>query len=480
MTLDYIEFHGAERPDAVAFIHDGRTVTYSRFGSDIRKVMSALREFRLARGEWVGVGCADHYLHWVLLSALDRLGVATLSLFPQEQPEAHHLLSKLSLVISEWEFPGAPIKRRHAITPRWLESIGALPELDDAALPAKSGDDIVRVLRTTGTTGRPKVLLSARREHESSADCWAWKLGLSHRSRFMLMIPLEVNTVYSLATAVLRAGGIVMIETRMHLAEALSRHGITDVCLFPVDLKAVLDTLPQGYVKPANLAITSFGAVLSDELRAEVNAKLADTLYDDYGTREVGYVSRVASSGGIGLVSPNVQVEVLDDRGVALPFGQVGRLRIKAPIMRSVYVDDPEATSRAFQDGWFISSDLAVLHGPRRLQIMGRYDEALNIGGRKFAPELIENAVQNVTNARDAGVFSTSALDGAEEIWVAVTDSPIDDKDLWHRIERRLALQFVRLHVVRLPVIPRNHGGKIQRDRLKQVVAQAREISRPE
>jgi len=171
---------------------------------------------------------------------------------------------------------------------------------------------------------------------------------------------------------------------------------------------------------------------------------------------------------------------VVDDRGVVLPFGQVGKLRIKAPIMRSVYVDDPEATGRAFQNGWFISSDLAVLHGPRRLQIMGRYDEALNVGGRKFAPDLIENAVQNDTNARDVGVFSTSTVDGSEEIWVAVSDSPIDDKDLWHCIERRLALQFVRLHVVRLPAIPRNHGGKIQRDRLKQAVARAREISRPE
>lgn len=480
MTLDYIEFHAAERPDAVAFMNDGRAVTYRQFGSDIRKVMSALRGFDLARGEWVGVGCGDHYLHWVLLLALDRLGVATLSLFKSESREAHPLLARLSLVISEWEIPGAPVRRQHAITPRWLEDVRTHPEIGDEALPAKSGDDIVRVLRTTGTTGKPKLLLSARRELEGAADCWAWKLGLSARSRYLLTIPLEVNTVYSLATAALRAGAITVVETRIHLADAFSRHGITDVCLFPIDLKAVLDTLPPGYVKPTSLAITSFGAVLSDDLRAEVNAKLADTLYDDYGTREVGFVSRVASAGGIGIVSPNVQVEVVDDRGVALPFGQVGRLRIKSPIMRAVYLDDPEATREAFRDGWFISSDLAVLHGPRRLQIMGRSDEALNIGGRKFAPEAIESVVQRVANARDAGVFSISSSSGTEDVWIAVADTPLDDTVLWERIRQRLSeLQFVRLHVVRLPVIPRNHGGKIQRNLLKQAVAQAREISRP-
>ncbi|HKX10164.1 MAG TPA: class I adenylate-forming enzyme family protein [Stellaceae bacterium] len=484
MTLDYIEFHAAERPDAVAFVDNGGAITYRHFGRDVRKMITALQEFGLTRGAWVGVGVgnAHQYLHWVILLALDRLGIATVSLFPKEAPEAYRILDRLSLVISEWEYPGAPIKRHHAITPAWLEKVLALPEIGDDALPVESGDDIVRVLRTTGTTGRPKILLSARRELECAADCWAWKLGLSRHSRYMLTIALEVNTIYGLATAALRAGAMVVFETRIHLAEAFSRHGITDVCLFPIDLKAVLDTLPPGYVKPPNLAITSFGAVLSDDLRTEVSAKLANTLYDDYGAREVGFVSRVASSGGIGVVSPNVQVEVVDDRGVALPFGQVGKLRIRSPMMRTVYLDDPEATSRAFQDDWFISSDLAVLHGPRRLQIMGRSDEALNIGGRKFPPEVIESRVQSAVDARDVGVFSASNPNGIEEIWVAVAHTLVDDKELWERIQPSLSsisLQFVRLHIVRLPAIPRNHGGKIQRNLLKQAVAQAREISNP-
>src|SRR5689334_2048115 len=111
MTLDYIEFHAAERPEAVAFVDNGHAVTYRRFGSDIRKAISALQAFGLARGAWVGVGCADHYVHWVLLLALDRLGIATVSLFRQEGPESDRLLAQLGLVISEWEYPGAPIKR---------------------------------------------------------------------------------------------------------------------------------------------------------------------------------------------------------------------------------------------------------------------------------------------------------------------------------------------------------------------------------
>ena len=482
MTLDYIELHAAERPDAVAFVDNGRAITYRHFGRDVRKMMTALQGFGLTRGAWVGVGVAhDHqYLHWVMLLALDRLGIATVSLFSKEAPEAHRIFARLSLVISEWEFPGAPIARHHAITPAWLKTVLALPEIGDDALPVKSGDDIVRILRTTGTTGEPKVIRSPRRTLEAWADCWAWKLGLSERSRFLLTLPLEVNTIYTLAIGALRAGSTVIFETRVHLAVAMSDHAITDVCLFPIDLKAVLDTLPQGYVKPRNLAITTFGAIVSDDLRADVIARLASTLYDDYGTREVGYVSRIASGGRpFGMVSPNVQVEVIDEHGAVLPFGQVGRLKIKSPFMHTEYFEDPETSKESFQGGWFISSDLAILHGPRRLQIMGRSDEALNIGGRKWAPEVIESGLQSAVNARDVGVFSISNPNGIEEIWVAVADAPVDDKELWERIEPSLSLQFVRLHIVRLPAIPRNHGGKVQRNLLKQAVAQVPEIPRP-
>ncbi|HKX10166.1 MAG TPA: fatty acid--CoA ligase family protein [Stellaceae bacterium] len=482
MTLDYIELHAAERPDAVAFVDNGRAITYRRFGRDVRKMMTALQGFGLTHGAWVGVGVAHahQYLHWVMLLALDRLGIASVSLFAKESPDAYRIFARLSLVISGWEFPHAPITRHHAITPEWLKEVHALPEIDDNGLPAKSGNDIVRILRTTGTTGEPKVIRSPRRTLEAWADCWAWKLGLSERSRFLLTLPLEVNTIYTLAIGALRAGSTVIFETRVHLAVAMSEHAITDVCLFPIDLKAVLDTLPQGYVKPRNLAITTFGAIVSDDLRADVTARLASTLYDDYGTREVGYVSRIACGGRLfGMVSPNVQVEVIDERGAVLPFGQVGRLKIKSPFMHTEYFEDPETSREAFQGGWFVSSDLAVLHGPRRLQIMGRSDEALNIGGRKWAPEVIESGLQSAINARDVGVFSVSNPNGSEEIWVAVADTPVDDKELWARIEPSLSLQFVRLHIVRLPAIPRNHGGKVQRNLLKQAVAQVPEIPRP-
>ncbi len=480
MTADYIAFHAAERPEAVAFIDNGRTITYAQFSRDIRQCMRALGEFGLARGRSVGIGCADIYLHWILLLAFERLGIVTASLHRQE-PEGPRLMEGLDMVLSEWDFPGAPVKRYHAIPPQGLQGIRRFPEIDEETLPPKAGDDIVRILRTTGTTGDPKLLHSPRRTQDAWADLWIWNLGLTDHSRYLMMMPFDAPATFTWATAVIRAGGTVILEARIHAAQAMSSHAITHVALFPIHLKTILDTLPEGFAKPANLSVTSLGAPLSEALRERAMARLATVLYNWYGSNEVGLVSRIASSGsgGIANVLPVAQVEVVGDHGTPLPAGQLGRLRIKTPSMHTKYFDDAETTSRMFKDGWFEPGDLAILHGPRRLQLMGRVDEILNVGGTKVPPSAVEEMVLRLVTAKDAGACSAANSDGIEEIWIAVVDAQVDDKELRERIKSGLRpLQFAAFHVVRLPQIPRNAGGKIQRDLLKRAVEAAREAPR--
>src|SRR5262249_27658528 len=159
---------------------------------DIRRFMRALSEFGLRRGNWAGIGCDDIYIHWVLLLAFERLTIATASLHKRELGEAQRLLASLDIGLSEWDFPGASIRRNHPITPEWIQHVRGLSEIDQATLPPKESDDIVRILRTTGTTGSPKLLRSPRRTQEAWANTWILSVGLTDRSRYLIMIPLDV------------------------------------------------------------------------------------------------------------------------------------------------------------------------------------------------------------------------------------------------------------------------------------------------
>jgi len=197
-----------------------------------------------------------------------------------------------------------------------------------------------------------------------------------------------------------------------------------------------------------------------------------------YGTNEAGFVS-AARNADVGAVWPGVEVEIVDDRDRFLPLGEVGRIRVRTDCLPDGYLDDPEATRRMFRNGWFYAGDMGVLHGPGRLQVVGRGDELLNIGWNKLVPEALEARVLSAVEAADAGVCSLPNADGIEEIHVALTGVRIDDRELAARLERALGeFQFGRIYVIKLPAIPRNAGGKIERDRLKRAVIESSAAAR--
>src|ERR1700730_17826377 len=92
-TADYIAFHAAERPDAVALIDNGRAISYAEMSRDVGKFTAALREFRLAPPSRAAIGCESVYVHWLLLAACERLGIASTSYFGNEGGAAAPLLA---------------------------------------------------------------------------------------------------------------------------------------------------------------------------------------------------------------------------------------------------------------------------------------------------------------------------------------------------------------------------------------------------
>ena len=473
MTADYIAYHAAERPDAIAVVNDGRPVTFAEFSRDIRKAAHALREFGLPPGGSVAVGCDDFYLHWLLLLGLEQLGIASATLQTREGPSALPLLASMDLVLGEHAYPDDAAKRHRLITPDWVRGIFAHEDGGEAAAPSKAPEDTVRILRTSGTTGASKRLRFSRRQLDIRASAHIWGMEFTRRSRCLMSLPFTLNSSYLFAVACIRAGGTVISEKRMGAVEAISAHAISHVMLLPIHLRALLDALPETFEKPSELLVLSLGAPLSDALREKAMTRLAGRVCDLYGTQEVGNIAWTLSSGrrGIATLWPDVQVRVVDEAGAPLPPGRPGRLGVRTPHMSERYLDDPDATARMYADGWFYPGDVVILREGRRLEIVGRGDDLLNVGGTKIPPGELEELILKRIDAKDAGVCSIRNRDGIEEIWIAVADCPTADRELVQRLEQALGrLQLGTFHVTRLPRVPRNASGKIQRDLLRAAI----------
>jgi acyl-CoA synthetase (AMP-forming)/AMP-acid ligase II len=477
-TAEVVAYHAAERPGAIALAIEGREIAYAALDRDIGSFARALATEGVARGNLVAVGADDTYLHCLLLIALEALGAASASFLRQETESARALLARADLVLAEPHFPVEGARRHLRLTGEWLQRAWTLPESDPPAPPPAGAADAVRILRTSGTTGAMKMLVLPRRQHEGRLQRYAAQYQFTETSRYLMTMPLTVGHVYGSAMACLRCGGRLVVEPprRMSPVMALATHGITDVTLMPVQLKHVLDALPADFPKPSRLTVCSFGAPISASLRQRALERLATIVYNDYGCNEAGliFLTRSGDDSGAGSIWPGVEVEIVDESDRPVPKGEVGRIRVRTEVMVDGYLDDPEATRSKFKEGWFYPGDSGVLRGARHLQVLGRTDELLNIGGAKLAPADLEHLVAGRAGVRDVGVCSIRNLDGFEEVCVCVTTDGVGDETLEARVLAALRnIQLGRILILKLGAVPRNDAGKIQRDRLRRLAEDA-------
>ena len=410
ITADYIALHAAERPDAAALINNGRAISYAEFYRDVGKFVAALREFELPRGTAVAVGCRDFYVHWLLLLALERLNVATASYHSGEgRQECQELLAGVDLVLSEVDFPTHGARRYGTITQAWVRNALARDPEEGRPRGERAPTDPMRILRSSGTTGRPKRFMVTRQMYELRVAHHRGPFQFTRKSRYLITMPFSVPYDYRSATKCLRAGGTVVTEPFAGgggAARVIAARSINHVSLQPLILKQILDELPPDFVKPAELTIGVFGSALSDELSGRALKLLGTEVCEFFGANEIGGIScrQVTSGDRFGIVWPGVEVQVVDETGRPVPSSEPGQLRIRSESMVAGYLDEPETTRRHFRDGWFYPADVAILDGPRRLKILGRGDELLNISGAKLVPGDLEELVMRHAAVGDVGI----------------------------------------------------------------------------
>ena len=481
VTIDYLEFHAQQQPDAIALIDRGREIRYGEMIRDLAKVAPALQAFNLPQGSSVAIGCDDFYLHWLLILGFERLGVATTSFHSREGAGVRGLLGTVDLVLAEGHYPTGGWQTR-SITEEWLAAVWNRP--DERLPPAAPAlpEGVLRIVRTSGTTGEPKRFHLLRRMLEAWLRQAIWlnraqKMG----ARVLLTMPFSIGATYGITAAVLRAGDTVVYEPWAGAAELpglIARHGLNRVTLLPVQLKQVLERLPADWVKPASLEITCFGARVPDELRALALDRLATLITEIYGSNEMGGVSvlRRPSEDGFASICPEIEVEIVDEEDNPLPDGIAGLIRVRTEGCLRAYLDDPTLTRRMLRGGWFYPGDLGVRDG-RRLLLIGRADDQVNIGGVKYALPRLEELVQKSAGSGvlDVGIVSVPDGLGIPALNVALVTDGKDDRAVIDRVAATLRRSIAGdLHLVRLPQIPRNEMGKIDRAQLKDAIVAAR------
>ena len=177
-----------------------------------------------------------------------------------------------------------------------------------------------------------------------------------------------------------------------------------------------------------------------------------------------------------GALFPGIEIEIRDDDDRPAPLGQPGRIRLLSPVMMNSYLEDPQTTAQMFHDGWFYPGDQGLLHpqgrgGPARIEVLGRTDDILNLGGIKVLADDIEEMVRARVPAADIGVCVLPDREGIEELWIGVAYDAPDDRGIIDYMRPALTgFPYGHAHLVKLAAIPRTDLGKIRRAELRKAI----------
>jgi 2,3-dihydroxybenzoate-AMP ligase len=477
VTIEYLRFHALERPQALILVDGDREIRYAEFVADLWKFTRAVQEFGLKRGSSVAIGCDDFYMHWLLVLAFEHLGIVTASFHSREGRHCQALLGSVDLVLAEPHYPPGGWNIR-AITPAWIERVRSRPEEAPPPAVLRHPDDVLRIVRTSGTTGEPKRFHLTHRMSEARLAQMIWLYrDLPAGGGSLVTLPWSIGGTYRSAMLAIRSGFVLIVGNNIGTAQLpalIRRRGVASLTLLPVQLKQVLDHLPPDWVKPEHMEITCFGAPVPDELRHAALQSLAHRVVDIYGSNELGTISvtRTVGSGGFGTICPDLEVEIVDEADRPVPDGVAGQIRVRNDGGFRGYFDDQTLTRRMLRDNWFYPGDMGVRDG-RRLQVIGRTDDQINLGGVKYPLTKIEAAVlkSGGPGVKDVGAVAIADAAGVDEIHVALVTDGSDDRAVLDRVIARLQRIIAgAIHLTRLPQIPRNEMGKIDRALLKAAI----------
>ncbi|MDQ7807671.1 SDR family NAD(P)-dependent oxidoreductase [Amycolatopsis sp. A133] len=483
-----------------AFADDHRVITYGDLEARTRRLAGHLAGLGVRHGDRVAICLGNRVSTVESYYAVLRAGAVGVPLNPgSATAELEHPLadSGASVVITDTTQAARLRLAPHVellVTgdvPAGAHSYDELaatepaePAADDLEL-----DEPAWMFYTSGTTGRPKGVLSTQRSCLwSVASCYVPIPGLSDEDRVLWPLPLfhslsHIACVLS-ATVVGASVRIMDGSSAEDVMRLLRAEDSTFLAGVPTTYHHLVRAARQsGFSAPSLRIGLAGGAVLGAGLRSEFEETFGVPLIDAYGSTEtcgaitVNPPDGTRVDGSCGLPVPGVGVRVVDPgTGLEVPAGEEGEVWVSGPNVMLGYHNSPEATAAAMRDGWFRTGDLARRDEAGYFTICGRIKELIIRGGANIHPGEVEAVLRTVDGVADAAVGGAphDTLGEVPVAYVIPGPSGFEPAALIKKCRERLSAYKVPERILEVAHIPRTASGKIRRGLLAGEPAQLR------
>ena len=367
----------------------------------------------------------------------------------------------------------------------------AEPRAASPALPEVARDRRAMILYTSGTTSRPKGVVTTHRNLEAQmsalSDAWGW----TSDDRILHVLPLNhVHGIVNVLGCAMWAGGVCEFLSPFEPNAVWNRvavGGLTLLMAVPTiyaRLLAAWEEADEAHRARWSEAasglrlMVSGSAALPVPLLRRWQAATGHVLLERYGMTEIGMalsnpLEGERRPGSVGLPLPGVDVRLVDENGVEAAAGTPGEIEVRGEsVFRRGTGDVPTRRGEAFRDGWFRTGDVAVLDDGS-YRILGRLSvDIIKTGGYKVSALEIEEVLRRHPDIRDCAVVGIADDEWGERVAAAIVSASEGGASLeavrdWAR--PWLATYKLPTRVRLVDDLPRNAMGKVVKARVKEL-----------
>ncbi|WP_033293711.1 acyl-CoA synthetase [Amycolatopsis jejuensis] len=380
-------------------------------------------------------------------------------------------LPKLTTVVClDGSFPGAvPFSE-------WLDSVSAEP------WQAEPPDDVVMLVGTGGTTGRPKGVMLTGHNVETMSALTLMSYPFRPRPRYLALAPLT-HAAGVLCFPVMALGGEIVVMPAPDLGQFLTlleRHRITHTFLPPTLIYLLLDHPALSTTDFSALECLWYGAAPMSAARLEeAIERIGPVLGQLFGQSEAPMMISTLSPAdhfhsdgtlarerltSAGRPTPLTQVAIMADDGKLLPPGERGEIVVRGPLVMPGYYRNPEATAEVRKHGWHHTGDIGYLDEENFLYVVDRAKDMIITGGFNVYSAEVEQALMTHPAVQDCAVVGLPHEKWGEQVTAVVQlhkGRTASAAELRATVKERLGSVKTPKEVLIWPDLPRSKVGKV-------------------
>ena len=512
-------------PDREAVVDEDLRFTYSEFGRRCDRWSAALQHLGVEKGDRVAYIAPNTHAQLESFYAVPQIGAVLVPInyrlvaddfayiiehsgakvvcvhsdylevverIRHELPEVKHVVALEGLT--------APLREAG-----WLDYETMLENAPETfTRPPIAENDLLTINYTSGTTSRPKGVMITHRNAYMNVVSTLIHISMSPADRYLWTLPMFHANGWTFVWIVTAVGGthvcLRKVEPRA-IFTLIRNEGVTLLCAAPTvligianapeDVRRILLPAEAGSTpstkgsEQRTVRVLTAGAPPAAATIERIEGELGWEITQVYGLTETAPFiticeprpehatlspqerATIKARQGVELITSG-ELLVIDEQGNEVPHDgeTLGEIVARGNVVMKGYYNDPEATERAFEGGWFHTGDAAVVHPDGYAEIRDRLKDVIISGGENISSVEVEGMLLRhpaIQEAAVVGLPDTQWGEAPHAFVVLKAGQSATEEELRTFVRDRMAHFKVPKSFTFVPELPKTATGKIQK-----------------